>query len=143
MTNIRIEYTANNGTAKVLDDVENSGFQQYKQHFTDKPTKYFQINRDGQYDLLQVCCRGKCNTYWRTVGRYPKVIVAKNVMVPTKPAPEYSEQAYNDAVQALAEQCVAMAREDYSDADEIKFHAAEYCGDTLQDLNTAIQKLLK
>lgn len=55
---------------------------------------------------------------------------------------EYDEEVYNKAVQELAEQIVAMAQADYSSEEDIKFHAAEYCGDSLQDLNTAIKEIL-
>lgn len=139
----RIEYIANNDSKKVLEDVIETACDKFAQHFSNKESKYFQIERGGLYPLLQVCCRGKCNTYWRTVGRYPQVIEAKNIVVAKSPAPKYSEEAYNNAVQALAEQCVAMAKEDYKDPDDRKFHAIEYVGDSLQDLNSAVDKLLK
>jgi hypothetical protein len=63
---MNIYYTANNGNKKVIEDVTQRGAYRY-----DANGKSYLINRDGLYDLLQVCCMGPCNTYWRTIGRYP------------------------------------------------------------------------
>lgn len=35
--------------------------------------KHYEINRDGCYPILRVCCSGQCNTYYRTIGRYPTI----------------------------------------------------------------------
>ena len=63
---INLSYTANNGTVKVLalaDEYVDDKFRH--------KGKTYQIDRSGQYPLFQVACMGKCNTYWRTIGRYP------------------------------------------------------------------------
>lgn len=65
---LTISYTANNDAKKTIENVLETGFDKYTAN-----GKHYQINRDGLYPLLQVCCSGKCNTYWRTIGRYPTV----------------------------------------------------------------------
>ena len=66
--NTDINYTANNGTKKTLYRVVTTSDDKFYHR-----DKHYQIDRTGQYPLLQVHCMGKCNTYWRTIGRYPEV----------------------------------------------------------------------
>ncbi len=63
-----INYTANNDSKKTIGGVTETHTDKFR-----KGGKYYQINRTGLYPLLQVCCMGKCNTYWRTIGRYPEI----------------------------------------------------------------------
>jgi hypothetical protein len=65
---MNINYTNNSGKKASIKDVTESGIDKFKAH-----GRHYYIDRDGQYPLFQVCCLGKCNTYYRTIGRYPEV----------------------------------------------------------------------
>ncbi len=67
-----IRYKANSDRDAVINDAAEHARDKFSAYGRGG-LRYYQIDRSGLYPLLQVCCRGKCNTYWRTIGRYPQV----------------------------------------------------------------------
>lgn len=70
MNTLNVYYRANNGSDKLIENVSSDCNEKFYAN-----GRYYQINNDGQYALLQQNISGKCNTFWRTIGRYPKMVV--------------------------------------------------------------------
>ena len=54
----------------------------------------------------------------------------------------YNEIKYEEAVDALAKQLVAMAQEDYDDEETQRFATEEYTADAIQDITSRVKELL-
>ena len=61
-----VSYTSNRGKKAAIEEVTGSEDNKFS-----AVGKFYRIDHAGRYPLLQVCCSGSANTYWRTIGRYP------------------------------------------------------------------------
>jgi len=106
---------------------------------------------DGCYErLMHVCKDGR----HRTVGQYPSFTLGrdwseslqekyKEALAEVRGETVYNEETYNKAVDAMAEQVVAMVQEDYpGDVEMQRGEAGNYLGTAIEDIQTNIDNLL-
>ena len=67
---MHVSYVSSRGKRSFIDDVISTDDSRFT-----AAGKLYRIDHAGRYPLLQVCCSGSANTYWRTIGKYPNFVL--------------------------------------------------------------------